>query len=46
MRGRHTITVDLDGYKQVGSIRFDIKKSGEIKIKVKKVEEKKEKEEE
>lgn len=46
MRGRHTITVDLDGYKQVGSIRFDIKKTGEIKIKVKKVEEKKDKEEE
>lgn len=42
MKGRHTITVDLDGYKQIGSIRFDIKKSGQIKIKVKKVEEKKE----
>ena len=42
MKGRHTITVDLDGYKQSGSIRFDIKKSGTIKIKVKKVEEKKE----
>lgn len=41
MRGRHTITVDLDGYKQAGSIRFDIKKSGQIKIKVKKVVEKK-----
>jgi len=41
MKGRHTITVDLDGYKQAGSIRFDIKKSGQIKIKVKKVEEKK-----
>ena len=41
MRGRHTITVDLDGYKQSGSIRFDIRKSGQIKIKVKKVEEKK-----
>ena len=41
MKGKHTITVDLDGYKQVGSIRFDIKKSGQIKIKVKKVEEKK-----
>lgn len=37
MKGRHTITVDLDGYKQAGSIRFDIKKSGQIKIKVKKV---------
>lgn len=46
MKGRHTITVDLDGYKQVGSIRFDIKKSGQIKIKVKKVEEKKEKDNE
>ena len=46
MKGRHTITVDLDGYKQAGSIRFDIKKSGEIKIKVKKVEEKKEKDNE
>ena len=46
MKGRHTITVDLDGYKQSGSIRFDIKKSGQIKIKVKKVEEKKEKDDE
>ena len=41
MKGMHTITVDLDGYKQAGSIRFNIKKSGQIKIKVKKVEEKK-----
>ena len=41
MRGKHTITVDLDGYRQVGSIRFDIRKSGQIKIKMKKVEEKK-----
>lgn len=41
MKGRHTITVDLDGYKQVGGIRVDIRKSGQIKIKVKKVEEKK-----
>ena len=46
MKGRHTITVDLDGYKQAGSIRFDIKKSGEIKIKVKKLEEKKAKDDE
>ena len=46
MKGRHTLTVDLDGYQQSGSIRFDIKKSGQIKIKVKKVEEKKEKDEE
>ena len=46
MKGRHTITVDLDGYKQSGSIRFDIKKSGQIKIKVKKVEEKKDKDDE
>jgi len=41
MRGKHTITVDLDGYRQVGSIRFDIRKSGQIKIKMKKGEEKK-----
>ena len=46
MKGRHTITVDLDGYKQSGSIRFDIKKSGQIKIKVKKVEEKQGKDDE
>lgn len=42
MKGKHTITVDLDGYKQSGSIRFDIRKSGQIKIKMKKVAEKKE----
>ena len=41
MRGKHTIAVEMDGYKQVGSIRFDIKKSKDIKIKMKKVEEKK-----
>lgn len=40
MKGKHTITVDLDGYKQSGSIRFDIRKSGQIKMK--KVAEKKE----
>ena len=42
MKGKHTITVDLDGYKQSGSIRFDIRKSGQIKIKMEKVAEKKE----
>ena len=39
LRGKHTIVVEMDGYKQVGSIRFDIKKSKDIKIKMKKVEE-------
>ena len=38
LRGKHTIAVEMDGYKQKGSIRFDIKKSKEIKIKMKKVE--------
>ena len=41
LRGRHTIAVDLDGYKQAGSKDFDVKKSGQIKIKMKKVVEKK-----
>ena len=41
IKGKHTITVDLDGYKQKGSIRFDIRKSGPVKVVVKKVEEKK-----
>lgn len=41
MRGRHTVTVELDGYKQAGSIRFDLRKSGQVKIKVKKAVEKK-----
>ncbi len=45
MKGRHTISVELEGYKQIGSVRFDVKKSGDIKIKVKKVEEKKSDEE-
>ena len=45
MRGKHTITVDLDGYTQSGSIRFDIRKSGQVKIKMKKVVEAKNAEE-
>ena len=36
MKGKHTIMVDLDEYKQKGSITFDIKKSGKIKISLKK----------
>ncbi len=36
LRGRHTITVELEDYKQVGSIRFNIKNSKNIKIKMRK----------
>lgn len=36
LKGRHTVAVDLDGYKQAGSIRINIKKNGDIKIKMKK----------
>ena len=43
MKGRHTITVDLDDYKQKGSIRFDIRKSGPVKITLRKEEPKKDK---
>jgi hypothetical protein len=41
LRGRHKIVVDLDGYKQAGSKYFDIKKSSTIKVKMRKVVEKK-----
>ena len=43
MKGKHTIVVDLDGFKQTGKTTFDIKKSGTIKIKMQKVVEKKSK---
>lgn len=43
MKGKHTITVDLDGFKQKGSTTFQIKKSGTIKITLKKESAKKEK---
>ena len=43
MKGKHTITVDLDEYKQKGSVTFDIKKDGKIKISLKKDAPKKEK---
>lgn len=36
MKGKHTIVVDLDGFKQTGKTTFEIKKSGTIKIKMKK----------
>ena len=36
MKGKHTIVVDLDEYKQKGSVSFNIKKSGTIKISLKK----------
>lgn len=36
MKGKHTIVVDLDEYKQKGSISFNIKKSGTIKVSLKK----------
>lgn len=36
MKGKHTIRVDLDEYKQKGSVTFDIKKDGKIKISLKK----------
>ena len=42
MKGQHTITVDMDGFKQKGSTRFQIKKDGSIKISMKKEEPKKE----
>ena len=42
MKGKHTIVVDLDEYKQKGSTTFIIKKSGQIKISLKKEAPKKE----
>jgi len=42
MKGMHTIVVDLDEYKQKGSVSFNIKKSGPIKITLKKAPQKKE----
>ena len=42
MKGKHTIVVDLDEYKQKGSTTFTIKKSGSIKIALKKAPPKKE----
>lgn len=36
MKGAHTIVVDMDGYKQKGSTRIQIKKDGAIKISLKK----------
>ena len=36
MKGKHTIVVDLDEYKQKGSTTFTIRKSGPIKIALKK----------
>ena len=36
MKGQHTITVDMEGYKQKGSTRFKVKKNGAIKISMKK----------
>ena len=36
MKGKHTITVELDDYKQKWSTRFEIKKSGKVKIVMKK----------
>ena len=42
MKGKHTIVVDLDDYKQKGSTTFIIKKSGPIKISLKKEAPKKE----
>jgi len=41
MKGEHVITVDLDGYKQKGATKFQIKKDGAIKITMKKAEAKK-----
>ena len=46
MKGKHTIVVDLDEYKQKGSVTFNIKKSGPVKIVLKKAAAKKEKDEE
>lgn len=36
MKGKHTITVELEDYKQKGARTFDIKKDGKIKISLKK----------
>ena len=41
MKGKHTIVIDLDEYKQKGSTTFTIKKSGPIKISLKKADAKK-----
>ena len=41
LRGRHSILVELDGYEQIGSKTVNVKKSGTIKVKMRKVEEKK-----
>ena len=41
MKGKHTIIVDLDEYKQKGSVSFNIKKSGPVKIVLKKAAPKK-----
>ena len=41
MKGKHTIVIDLDEYKQKGSTTFTIKKSGPIKISLKKAAPKK-----
>lgn len=38
MKGKHTIVIDLDEYKQRGSTSFNIRKSGPIKIVLKKKE--------
>ena len=45
MKGKHTIVVDLDEYKQKGSVSFNIKKSGPVKIVLKKAPAKKDKDE-
>ena len=42
MKGKHTIVVNLDEYKQKGSVTFNIKKSGVVKISLKKAPPKKE----
>ena len=41
MKGNHTIVVNLDEYKQKGSVTFNIKKSGVVKISLKKAPPKK-----
>ena len=43
MKGKHTIVIDLDEYKQKGNTTFTIKKSGPIKISLKKATPKKSK---
>lgn len=43
MKGKHMIVVDLDEYKQKGSVTFNIQKSGPIKIALKKAAKKAEK---